>query len=106
MTPFELKPSISMPLPEGSNVASTESYLRDQSTESLVKGCLNLKGSKIPCRLSSYLHERLNYLGTVSKRGSVKIDMSVKMQNTSTSTERPYEALGFPGIGFSCSYEE
>ncbi|GJZ50453.1 hypothetical protein Tco_0604643 [Tanacetum coccineum] len=64
----------------------------EQSTESLVKGCLNLKCSEIPCRLSSYLHERLNDLCTISERGSVKIDMSVKMRNTSTSTERPYEA--------------
>nr|GEX88022.1 hypothetical protein [Tanacetum cinerariifolium] len=39
-----------MPQPEGSNVASAESHLREQSTESLVKGCLNLKGSEIPCR--------------------------------------------------------
>nr|GEX66124.1 hypothetical protein [Tanacetum cinerariifolium] len=78
----------------------------EQSTESPVKGCLNLKGSEIPCRLSSYLYERLNDLVTVSERGSVKIDMSVKMRNTSTNTERPYEASGFPGIGFSCSYEE
>nr|GEZ64590.1 hypothetical protein [Tanacetum cinerariifolium] len=83
-----------------------ESHLREQSIESPVKGCLNLKGSEIPCRLSSYLHERLNDLGTVSERGSVKIDMSVKIRNTNTSTERPYEALGFPGIGFSCYYEE
>nr|GEZ49398.1 hypothetical protein [Tanacetum cinerariifolium] len=78
----------------------------EQSTESSVKGCLNLKGSKIPCSLSSYLHERLNDLGTVLERGSVKIDMSVKMRNTDTSTKRPYKASGFPGIGFSCSYEE
>ncbi|GKE89193.1 hypothetical protein Tco_1566668 [Tanacetum coccineum] len=63
------------------------------------------KSSKgIQQRLSSYLHERLNDMGTVSKRGSVKIDMSVKMWNT--STDRPYEALLFPGIGFSRSYEE
>nr|GEV96380.1 hypothetical protein [Tanacetum cinerariifolium] len=55
-----------MPQPEGSNVSSAESHLREQSTESPVKGCLNLKGSEIPCSLSSYLHERLNDLGTVS----------------------------------------
>ncbi|KAK8942993.1 hypothetical protein KSP39_PZI008758 [Platanthera zijinensis] len=32
--------------------------------------------------------------------GLGEIDMSVKMRTTCTWTERPYEALLFPGIGF------
>ena len=34
------------------------------------------------------------------RTGQGEIDMSVKMRTTCTWTERPYEALLFPGIGF------
>ncbi|GKA35573.1 ribonuclease H-like domain-containing protein [Tanacetum coccineum] len=87
MTMYGLTPAQCLKVKEVGDLMTGE-----QSTESLVKGYLNLKGREIPCRLSSYLHKRLNDLGTVSERGSVKIDMSVNIRNTSTSTERSYEA--------------
>nr|GFC68315.1 hypothetical protein [Tanacetum cinerariifolium] len=93
MIMYGLTPAQCLKVKEDGDLMSGE-----QSIESSVKGCLNLKGSEIPCRLSSYLHERLNDLGTVSERGSVKIDMSVKMWNTNTSTERPYK--GSQGLAF------
>ncbi|KAK8963436.1 hypothetical protein KSP40_PGU010206 [Platanthera guangdongensis] len=56
----------------------------EPATEASVNGGRNYNGPKVAKFLV----------------GLGEIDMSVKMQTTCTWTERPYEALLLPGIGF------
>ncbi|KAK9663380.1 hypothetical protein RND81_O287700 [Saponaria officinalis] len=74
----------------------------EPATEAPVNGGRNYNGPKVAKSLSgsSDPHERRNDLGTVLGERLGEIDMSVKMRTTCTWTERPYEALLFPGIGF------
>ncbi|GJZ93041.1 hypothetical protein Tco_0665106 [Tanacetum coccineum] len=67
------------------------------------------RSSTLLLRLSFYLHERLNDLGTVSERGSVKIDMSVRWRKFSTCNRKDHMKLSMfsrDGFFFPVPYKD